>query len=67
MCFNRAFAEQLLQDLVDDREHQYADNVVARVTMPRFRCKVSTQRTCIYHAHEGSLTASGWLPAAFRD
>ena len=65
MCFNRAFAQQLLQDLLDDREHQYADNVVAHVTMPRFRCAVSTQRTCIYHAHEGSLTARGWLPRVF--
>lgn len=65
MCFNRAFAQQLLDDLVHDREHQYADNVVARITMPRFRCAVSTQRTCVYHAHDGSLTARGWLGGVF--
>lgn len=66
MCFNRAFAEQLLQDLEQDTQHQYSDNVVAHVTMPRFRCKVSqTRRTCIYHSHDGSVTSAGWLPKAF--
>lgn len=66
MCFNRAFAQQLLHDLTHDSQHQYADNVVALVTMPRFRCLVSSRRTCIYHSHEGSVTSSGWLEAAFR-
>lgn len=65
VCFNRAFAGQLLHDLTHDTSHAYADNVLAHVTMPRFDCRLSTRRTCIYHAHEGSLTARGWLPAAF--
>jgi hypothetical protein len=65
MCFNRRFAEQLLVDIVQDREHHYTDNVVAHVTMPKFRCRVSDRRTCIYHAHEGSVTSHPWLAKAF--
>lgn len=65
MCFNREFAQQLLADLEADTQHQYSDNVVAHVTMPRFRCKVSQRRTCVYHSHEGSVTSAGWLDKAF--
>lgn len=65
MCFNRRFAIALLADITNDRTHQYTDNVVAHVTMPKFRCKVSDRLTCIYHSHEGSVTSAGWLPAAF--
>lgn len=65
MCFNRAFATQLLLDLVQDADHQYADNVVAHVTMPKFRCLVSDRRTTVYHSHEGSVTSAGWLAATF--
>ena len=67
MCFNQAFAAQLLHDLVNDAQHQYSDNVVAHVTMPKFRCLVSqARRTCVYHSHAGSITSKGWLEAAFR-
>ena len=66
MCFNRRFAQALLQDIEQDTAHQYTDNVVAHVTMPRFRCKVSDVRTCIYHAHEGSITSRDWLPNTFK-
>ncbi|MBI5279884.1 MAG: hypothetical protein HY854_25870 [Burkholderiales bacterium] len=67
MCFNRAFATELLDDLVKDSQHHYSDNVVAHVTMPKFRCLVSdTRRTTVYHSHEGSVTSKGWLEAAFR-
>lgn len=66
MCFNRAFAQQLLADLSSDTQHHYSDNVVAHVTMPKFRCHVSTRRTALYHAHEGSITSSGWLEKTFR-
>jgi hypothetical protein len=65
MCFNRRFAEQLLLDIVQDREHHYTDNVVAHVTMPKFRCRVSNRGACIYHAHEGSVTSHPWLAKAF--
>jgi len=64
MCFTRPFAQQLLQDLRTDREHAYADQVVARVTMPRFACFLSARRTAVYHAHEGSQTSAGWLDGA---
>jgi len=66
MCFNRRFAQALLQDFVNDREQHYADNVVAHVTMPKFRCLVSDRRTAIYHAHEGSLTSRDWLEKTFQ-
>lgn len=45
--------------------HNRSQDVVAGVTMPKFRCKVSDRRTAIHHAHEGALTSTGWLPAAF--
>lgn len=61
MCFTRAFAGQLLADLEADREHFYSDNVVAKVTMPRFRCLVSSRRTCVYHAHEGTVSSREWV------
>jgi hypothetical protein len=66
MCFTRPFAEQLLQDLQAGTGIFYADNVLAQVTMPKFRCFLSSRRTCIYHAHEGSVTSSGWVKEAFR-
>ena len=65
MCFNRSFAQDLLADLAGDKQHHYADNVVAHVTMPKFRCHVSSRRTTIYHSHGGSITSSGWLADAF--
>ena len=66
MCFTRPFAQALLHDLLNDTEQPFADNVVAKVTMPRFRCRVSTRRTAVYHSHEGSYTSSGWLDNAFK-
>jgi hypothetical protein len=65
MCFNRPFAEQLLADITHDTQHHYTDNVVAKVTMPKFRCRLSSRRTCVYHAHEGSITSHPWLEKAF--
>src|SRR5262249_17834298 len=65
MCFNRRFAEQLLVDITHDRAHHYADNVVARVTMPRFRCLCSQRYTEIYPAAQGSVTSRDWLRGVF--
>ena len=66
MCFKRRFAQELLQDIArDDNKTQYTDNIVANVTMPKFRCYVSERNTCVYHSHEGSLTSSAWLARAF--
>jgi hypothetical protein len=66
MCFNRAFAKELLADISNDAQHQYTDNVVAKVTMPKFRCRVSGRLTTVYHSHEGSITSNHWLPHAFK-
>jgi hypothetical protein len=65
MCFNRSFALELLQDIIADRQHHYTDNILARVTVPKFRCHLSARRTCIYHSHEGSVTSHAWLDKAF--
>ena len=66
MCFNRRFAQELLADIArDDNKTQYTDNIVANVTMPKFRCHVGERNTCVYHSHEGSLTSSAWLARAF--
>ena len=66
MCFNQAFAVGLLHDLLADTEHGYSDNVLAKVTMPRFRCHVSDRRTAIYHSHEGSVSSAIWLDKVFQ-
>lgn len=65
ICFNRRFAREMLVDICADTQQQHTDNVVARVTLPKFRHHVSTRRTCIYHSHEGSLTSHGWLEKVF--
>lgn len=67
MCFNRPFAQQLLADIEADTANHYTDNVVAKVTMPKFKCKVSARLTSIYHSHQGSVTSNEWLPRAFGD
>lgn len=67
MCFNRRFAQQLLADIEADTGTHYTDNIVAHVTMPKFRCKVSQRLTSIYHSHQGSVTSNHWLPDAFGD
>lgn len=66
MCFNRRFAQELLQDISTDGTDRYTDSVLANVTMPKFRCHVSARRTSIYHSHEGSATSQGWLEKAFQ-
>jgi hypothetical protein len=66
MCFNRAFAAQLHEDLLADRGTGYSDNVLAKVTMPKFRCYVSARRTAVYHSHAGSVSSSIWLDDAFK-
>jgi hypothetical protein len=67
MCFNRRFARELLADIESDTSNYYTDNVVAKVTMPKFKCKVSDRHTSIYHSHEGSVTSNEWVPRAFGD
>ncbi|HEY8047920.1 MAG TPA: glycosyltransferase family A protein [Ramlibacter sp.] len=62
MCFTRRFAQALLADIEADASHYATVNVVAQVTMPKFRCKVSDRMTSVYHAHEGAVEASKWLP-----
>jgi hypothetical protein len=67
MCFTRRFATELLGDIEGDKTHAATQDVISQVTMPKFRCKVSDRRTAVYHAHQGALTSSTWLPDAFGD
>jgi hypothetical protein len=67
MCFTRRFARELLEDIEADTSNQYTDNVVANVTMPKFRCKAGDRLTAVYHSHGGSVTSRDWLPRAFGD
>jgi len=63
MCFTRAFAEVLVEDLAANRgRHGYSDQVLSRVTMPKFRTQVSSQSlTTAYVCHPGALSSSHWL------
>jgi hypothetical protein len=67
MCFNRAFAQSLVTDIEAQGDaHYYTDNVLAKVTMPKFRVNLSTQRqSTIYVAHPGSQTSATWLAEVF--
>jgi hypothetical protein len=64
MAFNRFFAEALFEDLECNRgKLHFADQVVARVTMPRFRCKLDDRATpsTIYVCHPGADSSKHWL------
>ncbi len=64
MAFNRAFAEELYNDLRRNNGKLYfADHVVSRVTMPKFRCKLDERQTpsTIYVCHPGTHSSSHWL------
>jgi hypothetical protein len=67
MCFTRSFARELLADIEAQPLDTLTDNIIASVTMPKFRCTISSRATSVYHSHEGSITSRDWLPGAFRD
>lgn len=60
MAFNRAFAEQLLMDLMADNKNYFADNVLATVTMPKFRCLLSNENTTTYVCHGTNVSSQNW-------
>ena len=64
MAFNRAFAEELLQDLRQNQGNlHFADQVVGQVTMPKFRWKLDERTTpsTIYVCHPGADSSKHWL------
>jgi hypothetical protein len=62
MAFNRPFAEELLKDLEANTEHYWADNVMSKVTMPKFICgHNSSKMTVTYVCHQGTVSTSHWL------
>jgi hypothetical protein len=67
MGFNRDFALSLIADIEGQgAEHHYTDNIVAKVTMPKFRVHISPVRhSTIYVSHPGSQTSASWLEDVF--
>lgn len=64
MCFNRAFAKELLRDLNDANAHPNADGVVAFTTMPKFKCHATTHVSTAYIAHAGTVSTPHWVAEA---
>jgi hypothetical protein len=61
MAFNRPFALALEEDLQDDTNTFFSDNVVANVTMPKFRVFRGERNTTVYVSHSGSYSSSSWV------
>lgn len=63
MCFNRAFAVNLLKDLrANHGALAYADQVLNRVTKPKFRCAVTDAApSTTYVCHPDTVSSSHWL------
>jgi len=62
MAFDRKFAKELHKDLVENTEHFYADNVVSKVTMPKFKIKRNSEKmTVTYVCHPGTVSSSHWI------
>jgi len=63
MCFNRAFAVELLKDLrANAGALAHADQVLTRVTKPKFRCTITDRKpTTAYVCHPTTVSSSHWL------
>lgn len=66
MAFNKAFAQQLKEDLMHDSTRP-ADNVVAYTTMPNFKKYVSNDATTIYVSHPGTVSTPTWADHFVQD
>lgn len=65
MVFNRQFAEELYKDLMvncETSEHFWADNVVSKVTMPKFSVyRNNTKMSVTYLCHSGAASSAAWI------
>lgn len=62
MAFNMSFAMALSADLRNPEFNLvFSDDVLARHTMPRFRCLNSTVKTTTYVSHATSLSSAHWV------
>lgn len=61
MAFNRNFAECLIEDIEKDTQNKYTDNIVAKITMPKFRCLNSENCTTKYVCHKGCISSWHWV------
>jgi hypothetical protein len=61
MAFNMPFAKALSVDLASpELAQEFSDEVLARSTMPRFRCFHSSAKTTVYLSHAMSLSSAHW-------
>jgi GT2 family glycosyltransferase len=61
LAFDIFFAIQLKDDLINDQDINIADNVLAKVTMPKFKNFKSDVTTSTYVSHAGSYSSSNWV------
>ena len=66
MCFNRAFALELLADIernLTEHTHHYTDQVLAFVTKPKFRCRTNADpiATTTYVSHATAYSSATWV------
>ena len=60
IAFNRKFAVALLDDLLQDSQYYFSDNVMAFTTMPKFDKSVTHDVTTVYVSHKGSHSSGHW-------
>jgi len=65
MAFTKPFAQELYKDLyrnLETVEHFWADNVVSKVTMPKFKVhRNSIKATVTYLCHPGTASSAHWV------
>lgn len=62
MCFTRSFADALISDLAANQTLGYSDQVVERVTKPRFPSRIDrAQVTTAYVCHAEAFSSAMWL------
>lgn len=61
MAFKRPFAERLLQELEQDTETYFSDNVLSQKVQPHFRLFASSEITTRYMCHPGTVSSGNWL------
>jgi hypothetical protein len=61
MCFTREFALEFLKDMEDHHKFRHADELLANITMPKFRVNIQTESTTTYVIHKDTVSSSHWL------
>lgn len=61
MAFNKKFAVTALNDIENNIEYHYTDQIIASKTMKDFKCLNSDVLSTTYVVHRGSTTSKTWL------